>query len=268
MFGYITPTRKNLSKEDILKYRRFYCGICHDIRSGYGKKASVYLRYDMVFLALLLTDLYNEDIVISSEKCTIHPVKEHEYAGAYSIKYSADVNIILAYYALLDHVKDDGKDKKKLEMIQPFMESLKEKYPGKTRILEEKLAILDEGEKNNSREAESMAATFGEAIAPFFDYVENSFFSHSLLEIGSAIGRFSYLRDAYEDRAKDEKKGSYNPLIGLEDDEIGGMLLNAASDASVAFESLPLDDNINLLRNILYGGIWKRTKWESGEWNS
>ena len=138
----------------------------------------------------------------------------------------------------------------------------------KKELLKEALAILDEGEKNNSREAEAMAATFGDAIAPFFDYEENSFFSHALLEIGSAIGRFSYLRDAYEDRAKDEKKGSYNPLIGLEDDEIGEMLLNAASDASVAFESLPLDDNINLLRNILYGGIWKRTKWESGERNS
>ena len=33
--------------------------------------------------------------------------------------------------------------------------------------------------------------------------------------------------------------------------------MNAATDASTAFESLALDDNLAILRNIIYSGIWK-----------
>ena len=35
------------------------------------------------------------------------------------------------------------------------------------------------------------------------------------------------------------------------------LLLSAATDASTAFETLPLDDHLPILRNIIYAGIWQ-----------
>ena len=40
------------------------------------------------------------------------------------------------------------------------------------------------------------------------------------------------------------------------------MLLDAASSASDAFERLPLDQHVFILRNILYSGIWSKFKEE------
>ena len=36
MFGFITPTKSNLSKSEIEKYRAYYCGLCHELK-GRGK---------------------------------------------------------------------------------------------------------------------------------------------------------------------------------------------------------------------------------------
>ncbi len=262
MFGYITPSRKNLTKEEISKYKSYYCGICHEIGRQYGKKSTFCLSYDMVFLALLLSDLYNEEETRGKEKCAVHPIKEHYYTITKAITYSADVNVILSYYSLLDHVHDDGKEENRLSRIAGYMPSLKEKYPDKIKKLEKQLSILTEREQKNEKNAIMMASIFSEGLACFFDYMNDPFFSPTLLSLGDAVGRFSYLRDAYEDRHKDERKNQYNPLVGMTEDEIGELLFSAASDASMAFEKLPLDDNINILRNILYGGIWKNTKWD------
>ena len=147
MFGYITPSRKNLTKEEISKYKSYYCGICHEIGRQYGKKSTFCLSYDMVFLALLLSDLYNEEETRGKEKCAVHPIKEHDYTITKAITYSADVNVILSYYSLLDHVHDDGKEENRLSRIAGYMPSLKEKYPDKIKKLEKQLSILTEREQ-------------------------------------------------------------------------------------------------------------------------
>ena len=36
------------------------------------------------------------------------------------------------------------------------------------------------------------------------------------------------------------------------------MLIDAAATASSAFERLPLDQHVSIMRNILYSGIWIR----------
>ena len=43
------------------------------------------------------------------------------------------------------------------------------------------------------------------------------------------------------------------------------MLLSAAADASAAFERLPLDEHISILRNVLYSGIWLHGEHRKGK---
>ena len=67
--------------------------------------------------------------------------------------------------------------------------------------------------------------------------------------------------DAYDDLARDKRKGAYNPLKtmseqpGYEEEmrEIFELLL---ARCAKRFERLPCVEDADLLRNILYSGIW------------
>lgn len=69
--------------------------------------------------------------------------------------------------------------------------------------------------------------------------------------------------DAYEDIEEDLEKGTYNPmkdLYGQEDFEkrAGEVLLMMMAECSKAYERLPIVENTQILRNILYSGVWSR----------
>ena len=256
MFGFITPTKSKLEKKDIEDYRAYYCGLCHSLKQTYGKTGMAVLSYDFVFLSMLLSDLYNTPMEEGSERCVSKPVMEHRYTLGKYTEYSADMQMLVTYWAVADHVRDEGKEKKKLEKLSAFMPALVKKYPRQAECLENGLRDLTAREKQGETNAEKMASIFGGALAEVFS-PEDDFFRPALLAMGSALGRFCYLMDAMTDRKDDEKKKQYNPLLSRTDEEIEKMLVAAASDAADAFEKLPLDDNLAVLRNIIYSGIWK-----------
>ena len=76
-------------------------------------------------------------------------------------------------------------------------------------------------------------------------------------------GDFIYVMDACLDQASDQKHGRYNPVAEFERVNgrfDGGLTLTMLiGDCSLAFERLPLEQDLDLLRNILYSGVW--SKW-------
>jgi len=67
------------------------------------------------------------------------------------------------------------------------------------------------------------------------------------------------------DIEEDIKKGHYNPLINkyknIEfEDDIQKILSLMISECCKAFELLPIINDVEILRNILYSGVW--TKYE------
>ena len=69
--------------------------------------------------------------------------------------------------------------------------------------------------------------------------------------------------DAYEDIEKDDKKGNYNPFLltrgQIKNENLAEQSLNMmAAGAAEHLERLPLVENLEILRNILYAGIWGR----------
>ena len=71
--------------------------------------------------------------------------------------------------------------------------------------------------------------------------------------------------DAYEDLDKDLEKGTYNPLKELYqtkqfEEKCKDILELMISEATLAFERLPIIENATIIRNILYSGVW--TKYE------
>ena len=88
--------------------------------------------------------------------------------------------------------------------------------------------------------------------------------------MGYYMGKFIYLMDAYDDVEKDSKDGSYNPFKELYkqegfEEKVRQYLELIMSCCCRAFEVLPIIDNAEIMRNILYAGVWAKYTRETQE---
>ena len=102
MFGYVTGNWKELNKDQQARYGAVYCGICRRLQAQSGGVSRLGLSYDMAFLSLLLMSLYEPEETSGKDGCLLHPVKRRAWVDNEYIRYSADMNVILAYYNCLD----------------------------------------------------------------------------------------------------------------------------------------------------------------------
>ena len=58
MFGYVTVDKPELKVREFYRYKGYYCGLCRSLNEEYGLRGRMTLTYDMTFLVLLLTSLY------------------------------------------------------------------------------------------------------------------------------------------------------------------------------------------------------------------
>ena len=109
MFGYITVNKPELKIKEFEEYRAYYCGLCGALRKRCGLKGQLSLSYDLTFLAMLLTGLYDgrtEDVPC---KCIFHPFDKMRRKESQFLYYTADMNILLTYYKCLDDWTDERK---------------------------------------------------------------------------------------------------------------------------------------------------------------
>ena len=113
MFGYIITNKDELKIKDYNLYRSFYCGLCQKLKKNYGFIGQLSLSYDMTFLILLLTGLYEESPTQSTCKCIAHPFEKHPISSNSFTAYAADMNLLLTYYKCLDDWTDEKKKSSK-----------------------------------------------------------------------------------------------------------------------------------------------------------
>ena len=58
MFGYVVVNQPEMKFKDFGVYKSFYCGLCRELREKYGITGQISLTYDMTFVILLLSGLY------------------------------------------------------------------------------------------------------------------------------------------------------------------------------------------------------------------
>ena len=68
---------------------------------------------------------------------------------------------------------------------------------------------------------------------------------------------------AWDDADKDRKTGSYNPLLAIRgnddyEETIHKILTMEIAECAMAFEKMPILQDANILRNILYSGVWTK----------
>ena len=107
MFGYIMTDKPELKVKEFYRYKGYYCGLCQALRKEYGFRGRMTLTYDMTFLVLFLTSLYEADTRELQLHCPVHPVKKIPMLQNELSAYGAKMNILLTYFKFEDDWKDD-----------------------------------------------------------------------------------------------------------------------------------------------------------------
>ena len=264
MFGYITVNRAELKVKESAAYDAYYCGLCHALHGLHGRAGQLTLTYDMTFLVILLNGVYEHEMHEKTGRCLIHPMKKHTERWNDFSSYCADMNILLAYHNLLDDWQDDRKLSRyaAAQLLSKTYRGIREKYPRQHQAVVDYMKALSVCEKSCSDNVEEAACLTGKMLAEIFVCREDAWAS-DLRQMGFFLGKFIYLMDAYEDIEDDLKNHNYNPLKQLYkkpefEDIIHKILTMMMAECSKTFEQLPLIDDIDILRNVLYSGVWYR----------
>lgn len=261
MFGYVICNKKGLSEEELARYRSMYCGLCRCLGERYGQFQRMSLNYDMTFLALFLSSLYEPQETESEFRCAAHPCRKSRSVENKYTEYAADMTIMLTYYKCMDDWQDEHKRTKYqyAKHLKESFQKVREQYPRQSRSVEDAIRELGEIEKSHLAVPDNAVNCSGKMLSELFVY-EEDFWSNSLRKFGYELGRFIYLMDAVMDYKKDIKNRSYNPLVGMgkKPEEMEEILTTAIGNATHQFEKLPLIQDEHLLKNILYGGVWQQ----------
>ena len=137
MFGFVTAASDLLSEENKIRYRGWYCGLCRSLGAVCGQSSRLLLNYDMAFLAMLLSSVHRLPETAEECSCPAHPLKKHLEIRTAASVYSADMNVILGYYKLMDDWHDD-KNPAALAAASAYASKcheLEEKYPRQAQAI-------------------------------------------------------------------------------------------------------------------------------------
>ncbi len=271
MFGFVAANVAELSESEKQRYNAVYCGICRQIRERSSNLSRLGLSYDMAFLALLLMSLYEPEEVSGDRACGIHPMKPRPWVSSPYIQYSADMNVLLAYFSCLDNWRDDHSlaSKAMASLLEPHCQALKPQYPRQWQAVEDNIAALSALEKENCPNIDEPANCFGHLMEALLVF-EEDLWAPALRQLGFHLGRFIYLADAAADYEKDKRKHKYNPFLAAHCDDRATWeeyLVLALGRCTQSFEILPLVQDKPLLDNILYSGVWTNFGKKAGKKN-
>lgn len=261
MFGYIECNRSKLSQEELGRYQSVYCGLCRNLKERYGELERLSLSYDMTFVILFLSSLYEPAEETEKIRCGIHPLRTRAAAENKFTRYAADMTVVLAYFKALDDWKDERKAGKRwyAAALEKAYRQVEQAYPRQCGAVADSIQELDMIEKAPGANPDQAINSSGKMLSELF-VCEEDFWSNSLRTFGYELGRFIYLMDATMDYKKDLRNQSYNPLfeMGKKPEEMEPVLSMPLGNAMEVFERLPLVQDAHLLRNILYGGVWQQ----------
>ena len=260
MFGYITINKMELKFKEYYSYKGYYCGLCKRLKTKFSNKSRLTLNYDMTFLILLLSSLYEPENRVFNERCLVHPKEKQLIIQNEITDYAASLNVILSYYNLIDNWEDD-KDYKSLALAKALENEFKKSSSDleeATKAIKFRLKNISKLEKDNVDDIDAVSNEFGHLMEELFLYKKDHW-EQSLRKIGFYLGKYIYFIDAYEDMKEDEENKSYNPFnkLNVENKEeyAKNLLMLNLSLLSDEIEKLPLVQDKGIIDNIIYSGI-------------
>ena len=238
------------------QYHSYYCGLCRALGNRHNSLCRMTLSYDITFLALFLSAVYDAPESLHSQKCRVHPLKKQEYLKSEILDYAADMNIYLAYYNMLDDWNDDKNflSLGESRLLEKECKKVEQSFPRQCRVIREKLDELSGIEKANVLIPDVPANCFGDLMGELFVPFEDSL-DERLRTFGKALGKYIYILDACMDLKKDLKKQSYNPLVICQKKEFDDILHMLMSDVVSSYQALNFQKDRAIIENILFSGV-------------
>jgi len=264
VFGYINANPEALDSQARERYAAYYCGLCRALCKRYGQVSRAVLSYDMTFLCVLLSSLYEPDESVLMGRCAPRPVHKRPRVVNEASAYAADMNVLLAYHKCLDDKRDEGglKGSAWELLLRGAYQKVQRRHPDKCDRVAGYLKEIADLERSYDTSTDAAANLTGTLLGEIFIWKQDQW-ETPLRVMGEALGRFIYFMDAYEDIREDSKKHRYNPLLSLwERDDFetlcreGFMMM--ISECVRVYDALPLIKDAAILENILFGGVWRR----------
>ena len=152
MFGYVVVNKPELKIKDYEVYSSFYCSLCQTLKRRFHRISQFTLNYDMVFLAILLTSLYEGEQAEYTYRCFIHPTQKKKLIQNEYLEYAADMTIVLTYLKCEDDVKDENSYKARVFQyaLKKQYEKVYQRYPAKCDAIKNALRQSEALEKENN----------------------------------------------------------------------------------------------------------------------
>ncbi len=264
MFGYVKIDKNELKVKDYNLFKACYCGLCQTLKREYGFPARYFLSYDTTFLTVLLSALAEKEPTLCPGRCLANPFVRRPIAEPNpAFSYAAAVNVLLVWFKLVD----DWHDRHSLRalLLMPLMcrkrSRVRRRYPQLYDAVVGQLEALAQLEQAQCSEADMPAAAFGRLMSAVFDTdLAGSDENRRILShMGFLLGRFIYLLDAWEDRAEDNQKHSYNPFLSpdssIDEADLRLSLDYTLSQLASSSQLLSLKRYQAILENIIYLGM-------------
>lgn len=268
MFGYLRPDKPYLYMKDDVLYRALYCGVCKSIGKNVGQIARFTLTYDIAFMNAICHNILGKDVKINKEHCITHVIRKTPVAKPDDISLMlADVNVILAYYKLIDDVLDEKKGNLKSAVFKRAYKKASARLKELDGYILAQTKILHDLEKQGSDSIDMVADTSANILKEIARTVLKEKSTEYTDGFFYALGKWIYLIDAIDDYDKDVKKGSFNvfynaykkanfeELMLKNYSEItfifNGVFLQIAEN----FKNIKTQYNTDLIQNIVTRGI-------------
>ena len=257
MFGYVRPPQ-DLPEEELRRFGRAYCGLCHTLGQRYGTAARFILNYDFTFLAILLSG--REEGPVHHGRCAAHPVHGRDrLESGPALELAADESVILAYWQARDGVEDhDWFHGLKYRGISTVLERAYRKAararPAFNQSTRRQLGALAALEREGCSSMDRAADTFAVLLQGAAQSVDDPVRRRVLEQIFYHLGRWVYLVDAADDLKKDAASGDYNP-VALRYGLSGGVWTEEARQSFAA----TLDHSIHMMATAF-------ELWDFGVW--
>ncbi len=267
MFGYIKIEKSELLVREYEAYKAVYCGLCRQMGRDYSFVSRFILSYDCTFYAIVLMSLRRSCEGFELGRCRFNPLKRCQFCKNRddALSEAAALSVILAYYKVLDDIRDGGFLKRLgMRAVKPFFSRWRKKaakrYPTLDELASKMLCGQQEAEKLPScglDRAADPTASFLASVLLLEAKTETE--KRVLHRLGYGLGRFIYIIDAVDDFEKDEKTNSFNPFHDV-GDRYNVMKNNLSQALAMTFEAyslLDLTDFKGIIDNVILKGLPK-----------
>ena len=249
-------------------YRLHYCGTCKSLARIYGQRSRLFLNYDIVFLAEVLSLLQEAntaqwDPKLYSKNCFDLP-KTKDIPT--SLQFAADINTILVELKINDNMADDLNHvwkwaktilHKPFSKIQDRMDQWGIDRQTLVDFQEDDLIRQEKNISNNtisedlSYYAEPTANITAYLFSKGANAIQQSKYEDLIFQIGFSFGELIYALDAWKDFEKDEEEENFNPLflssipsVETKKQQAADWILEKSQQIQDIIQSMEIDANV------------------------